>query len=81
MSMSQDHFFETALSLPQADRADLAFLLLQSLDHPGENISSAEYGAELRRRVEAYRRGELESFSLDEARTLIQQRRSTGPIQ
>src|SRR5439155_354592 len=74
MSMSQNYFFETALSLPQAERADLAFLLLQSLDHLGEEVISADFGSELRERVEAYRRGEIGSSSLEEARAIIQQR-------
>lgn len=76
MSMSQDQLFESALSLPQAERADLAFQLLQSLAPPGEEVASAEFGAELHERIEAHRRGELQSFSLDEARAIVQQRLS-----
>ncbi len=72
MSMSQDQVFESALSLPQAERADLALQLLQSLTPPGEEISSQEFGAELHQRIEAHRRGELRSFSLDETRAMIQ---------
>ena len=81
MSMSQDQFLETALSLPQSERADLAFQLLQSLDQPGEVVSSEEFGSELRGRIEAHRRGEIGSFSLEEARAIIQQRLSEGSRQ
>ena len=76
MSMPQDQLFEFALSLPQADRADLVFRLLQSLVPPGDEVSAAEFGAELHERIAAHRRGEIPSYSLDETRTIIQQRLS-----
>lgn len=81
MSMSQDHLFETALSLPQAERADLAFQLLESLEPPGEDVSSDEFAAELHERVEAYRRGEAASSSLEETRRMIERRLSEGSAQ
>jgi putative addiction module component (TIGR02574 family) len=74
MSASQNPFFATALSLPQSERADLAFQLLQSLDVPGEEVGSDEFGVELRTRVASYRRGEIESSTLDEARAIIERR-------
>lgn len=76
MSMSQDQFFDTALSLPQSRRADLAFQLLQSLDQPGDEVTAEEFATELRERVVDYRRGELDSSSLDEVRAIIEQRLS-----
>jgi putative addiction module component (TIGR02574 family) len=76
MSLSQNPLFESALSLPQSERADLAFQLLQSLTPPGEEISTEEFGKELRQRVAAHRRGELQSFSLEETRQVIQNRLS-----
>lgn len=39
--MSQEHFLETALSLPHAERADLAVRLLQSLDTPAREFDLA----------------------------------------
>jgi putative addiction module component (TIGR02574 family) len=78
MSLSQNPLFESALSLPQAERADLAFQLLQSLTPPGNEISAEEFGEELRQRVEAHRRGEMQSFSLEETRQIIQDRLSQG---
>jgi hypothetical protein len=72
MNMSQDQLFETALSLPQAVRADLAFELLQSLDPPEDEIPAHEFGAELHERVAAFRRGDLPSFSLEETRAIVQ---------
>lgn len=78
MSTSQDQVFASALSLPQPERADLAFRLLQSLTPPGEEVTSEEFGAELHERIEAHRRGELRSFSLEETREIVQQRLSQG---
>jgi putative addiction module component (TIGR02574 family) len=76
MSTTHDSFFETALSLPTSDRANLAFRLLQSLELPGEEVSSDEFGQELRSRVEAYRRGEMPSYSLEEVREMMRQQLS-----
>lgn len=78
MSTAPDQFVETALSLPQAVRADLAFQLLQSLDLPGDEITDEAFGAELRQRVEAYRRGAVESVGLDDARVIVQTRLADG---
>ena len=76
MNISQDQLFASALSLPQPIRADLAFELLQSLDPPGEEISSNEFGVELHQRIAAHRRGESRSFNLEETRAIIQERLS-----
>jgi putative addiction module component (TIGR02574 family) len=74
MSTSLNQLFESALSLPQAERADLAFQLLQTLVPSGEEISTEEFAAELNARVEAHRRGDLPSFSLGETRTIVKER-------
>ena len=76
MSMSQDQLFESALSLPQPERADLAFQLLQSLIPPGDEITAEEFRTELHERIEAHRRGELQSFSLEETRAIVRERLS-----
>lgn len=76
MSIPQDHLLETALTLPQDERAHIAFQLLQSLDPPGKEIAAEEFGVDLRERVKAYRRGEINSSSLEETRAVINQRLS-----
>jgi putative addiction module component (TIGR02574 family) len=78
MSTLGNPLFETALALPQAERADLAFQLLQRLERPGAAVSADEFGAELKARVEAHRRGESESLSLDEARAQMQRLLAEG---
>jgi hypothetical protein len=43
---------------------------------PGEEISSTAFGEELHARIEAYRREEIESYSLEEVRAEMESRRS-----
>jgi hypothetical protein len=74
MSMPQDQLFESALSLPQSQRADLAFQLLQSLEPPGEEVSAEVFGFELQERIASYRNGNIGSSNLEEARDFIRQR-------
>jgi hypothetical protein len=78
MSLSQNQLFESALALPQDEGADLAFQLLQSLDPPGDEVAPSEFGSELLARIDSCRRGETQTFSLDETRQIIQQRLSEG---
>jgi hypothetical protein len=45
-------------------------------DLPGEEISSIAFGEELHARIDAYRGGEIESYSLEEVRAEMEARRS-----
>jgi putative addiction module component (TIGR02574 family) len=81
LSQTQTCHIMRRLSLPQSERAELAFQLLQSLDPPGQPTAAEEFGSELERRAEAYRNGSLESVSLDEARNEIRKRLGDGPNQ
>jgi hypothetical protein len=81
MSMPQEQVFESALSLPQSQRADLAFQLLLSLEPPGELVDSKRLGQQLRERVESYRQGTIGSVRLDETRAVIRQRLTEGRTQ
>ena len=78
MNMSENQVFESALSLPQSDRADLAFRLLQTLGDFDEEITASEFGIELHRRIDVYRRGELNGFTMDETREIVRQRLMKG---
>jgi len=78
MSSAPDPFLETALALPQSQRADLAFQLLQSLDPPGDEISTEQFGASLHERVKSARSGNLKSHSLDEVRAMVEKRIAEG---
>ncbi len=81
MSSAPNPFLESALALPQSQRADLAFQLLQSLDPPGEEIYAEQFGASLHERVESSRSGNLKSHSLDEVRAIVEKRLSEGQPQ
>jgi putative addiction module component (TIGR02574 family) len=74
MNISQDQLFESVLSLPASARADLALELLQSLQPPGEETESADFERELHERVAAHRRGEVQSFSLEDTRAIVRER-------
>jgi putative addiction module component (TIGR02574 family) len=67
----RDQIAEQALTLPPEDRAFLADLLEESLT--GEGFATpelaAEWAAEIKRRVEAYHRGETPAY---DAQTAIQ---------
>ena len=68
MNIPESQLFETALSLPQSDRAALAFQFLQSLTPRGDEISTDELAAEIDTRIAAYPRENIQSFSLEESR-------------
>ena len=79
MSTHSPDIFGAALNLPDAERADLAYRLLQSLKPPG-GISDGEAGfdRELERRVTEYDAGRTNASNWDEVakrlQTTIQQR-------
>jgi hypothetical protein len=74
MSPTPNPLFESALALPDAERADLAFLLLQTLTPAGDEIPNNEFAAELHERIAGHRRGELQSFSIEETRAAVYDR-------
>ena len=72
MSTDSHDFLDAALSLPDQDRASLAYRLLQSLKPP-ELISDghANFEAELQRRVEDYDAGRTSASDWDEVATRL----------
>ena len=73
MVSALDELEAAALSLPMAERARLAERLIASLDEDSE-IEEA-WAAEVRRRLELYRSGEIEAVSaesvMEEARARL----------
>jgi putative addiction module component (TIGR02574 family) len=53
-------------SLTQEDRSRLVELLLESLQEPPLSDIEAAWDAEIGRRVEAYKRGEIETFAAED---------------
>jgi putative addiction module component (TIGR02574 family) len=78
MNISQHQVFEFALALPQSDRADLAFQLLQSLEAPCDERSFEAFREDLHNRVHDYRQGKVKDYALDEVRAIVEQKLSEG---
>jgi hypothetical protein len=74
MNATHSELLASVLALPQTERADLAFQLLQSLGPPGNNVASADFGDKLLKRAQAAQSGEIESVSLTELRSSMDQR-------
>jgi putative addiction module component (TIGR02574 family) len=66
MSPTADSVLNAALSLPRDNRAVIAERLVESLSDTDEAEVSPAWQAELRQRVEAYRRGEMKTIPADE---------------
>ena len=65
-----DEILERALQLSSKDRGKLVEILIRSLDPPGEDISAEEWekawSAEIQRRIEAVKAGEMELIDAEE---------------
>jgi|GEM_PF-3680909 len=74
MSSDLPELFESALSLPDNQRADLAFQLLGSLKPP-QTFSEEDprFPAEIQRRLESYDSGNSEASSFDEVTARVRQ--------
>ena len=57
---------QEALVLPSRDRAELALKLMESLDDEESRDAEAAWAVEVKGRVEALRRGEVETLPADE---------------
>jgi putative addiction module component (TIGR02574 family) len=60
-----------ALRLPENDRGDLAARLIESLDPVNDEEIEAAWGAEIQKRLEELRTGQVQSMSWAEARRKI----------
>lgn len=77
MSANIDTLFHAALALPAEAREELAERLLRSLDNDPDLGLSPEWEAEIERRVEEVRKGEVELIPADEAfRSILERIRS-----
>jgi putative addiction module component (TIGR02574 family) len=70
----QDEIFQAALSLPEEMRARLAETLLESLDAAGQREIDALWGKEAEDRLDAYDRGEIAAFPIDEVFSSLRDR-------
>jgi putative addiction module component (TIGR02574 family) len=60
--------FDEARELPVNDRAELAGLLLQSLEHQRNSAAEEAWAKEIERRMKDYREGRVKTLSWEEVR-------------
>ena len=74
--MKRADVFAQALALPEQERLDLAAELLASARKPAEifELDTPEYAVEVKRRIDAIKRGETKTIPIDEALARIRAR-------
>ena len=74
MSREVEELYERAIDLSPEDRAELAGLLLDSIEeHADEDVEEA-WAAEIERRLAEYRSGRVKSIPWSEARAYLHRR-------
>jgi putative addiction module component (TIGR02574 family) len=68
MSDAVRHLYDQAADLPPEDRAELAGLLLESLEEARDNNIEEAWAAEIARRMADYRAGRVKTVSWQELR-------------
>ena len=59
MNTHSQQILDTALSLPESDRAEIAASLIRSLDPEGDSDVDAAWAEEIEQRIESIDRGEV----------------------
>ena len=71
MNTSPQEILDTALQLPDKERADLAVSLIESLDRPFDSDVQAAWAEEIQRRIADLNSGAVKAIPWDEARQMI----------
>lgn len=71
MNTAIQELLDTALRLPENDRADLAASLIESLDQPFDPDAQTAWAEEVRRRLADLDSGAVKAIPWDEARQAI----------
>ena len=71
MSREVDELYERAIGLSPEERAELAGLLLQSIEEPADEGVEEAWAAEIERRMAEYRAGRVKSISWADARAYL----------
>lgn len=79
MVRSAKELLDSAMHLPDADRADLAARLLESLDPNRDHDAPAAWEAEILRRIDELDRGEVDPIPWKEAREMMTGARNVPP--
>jgi putative addiction module component (TIGR02574 family) len=68
MTRAVEELYEQASQLPVADRAELAGMLLESIDGPADRGVEEAWAVEIERRMAEYRAGKVKTVSWAELR-------------
>ncbi|HEX9986450.1 MAG TPA: addiction module protein [Thermoanaerobaculia bacterium] len=68
MTRLVEKLYEQAAELPEADRAELAGLLLESIEEPADDGVEEAWAAEIERRMADYRAGKVKTIAWAEVR-------------
>jgi len=71
MGLRSEQLFESALHLPDSERAELAARLIESLDSQVDEDLDAAWGTEIKRRLDDLDSGKIATIPWPEARRLI----------
>jgi putative addiction module component (TIGR02574 family) len=71
MNTATQGILNTALQLPEKERADLAASLIESLDQPFDSDVQAAWAEEIHRRIADLESGVVKAIPWDEARHMI----------
>jgi len=71
MSRAVHELYERASQLPPEDRAELAGLLLDSIDEPADEGVEEAWAAEIERRMGEYRAGRVKTIPWSEVRARL----------
>ena len=71
MNVAIQEILNTALQLPDKDRAELAASLIESLDQPFDSDVQAAWAEEIQRRMADLDCGAVKAIPWDEARRMI----------
>jgi putative addiction module component (TIGR02574 family) len=75
MNTQSQELLQSALALPEAERAEMAASLIRSLDPETDENVDAAWASEIQRRVEAIDRGEVRLIPWDDLMRELSSRR------
>ncbi|WP_417746190.1 addiction module protein [Rosistilla oblonga] len=75
MNTQSQQLLESALSLPESDRAEIAASLIHSLDAESDEAADTAWAAEIHRRVESIDNGQVNLIPWDDVMREMRDRR------
>jgi putative addiction module component (TIGR02574 family) len=75
MNAESQHLLQSALALPESDRAEIAASLIHSLDTAMDEDVDAAWAAEIQQRIESIDKGQAKLIPWDDVMTEMRHRR------